>query len=99
MNAESSSNPISRGEASSKGGVTGPDRAKWSTGRSVEVWRTDPVSDRPPPQPGYALARLEGGPLDGELILAPLEEHRRNLPARYIGVLAPVLHEDEETFA
>jgi hypothetical protein len=51
----------------------------------------------PDPEPGYAWARLEGGPLDGEVILAPVEAHRRNLPADLIGVLAPVLDEAAET--
>lgn len=44
------------------------------------------------------MGRLKGGPLDGEVILAPVETHRRNLPARFVGVLAPVLYEDAETF-
>jgi hypothetical protein len=42
----------------------------------------------PEPEPGYAWARLDGGPMDGELILAPVEAHRFNLPATLIGVLA-----------
>lgn len=53
----------------------------------------------PDPEPGYAWARLEGGPLNGEIVLAPVEAHRRNLPAPLIGVLAPVLDEADETIA
>jgi|tagenome__1003787_1003787.scaffolds.fasta_scaffold20646809_3 hypothetical protein len=51
----------------------------------------------PDPEPGYTWARLEDGPLGGEIILAPTEAHRRNLPASMIGVLAPVLDEVAET--
>jgi hypothetical protein len=53
----------------------------------------------PDPEPGSAWARLEGGPLNGEIVLAPIEAHRRNLPAPLIGVLAPVLDEAAETIA
>ena len=53
----------------------------------------------PDPEPGYAWARLEGGPMDGEVILAPVEAHRANLPAKMIGVPAPVLDEAAETIA
>jgi hypothetical protein len=53
----------------------------------------------PNPEPGYNWACLEGGPLDGEIILVPVEAHRFNLPATLIGVLAPVLDEDAETLA
>jgi hypothetical protein len=35
----------------------------------------------------------------GEVILAPLEVHRFNLPATLIGVLAPVLDEHAEMMA
>ena len=52
----------------------------------------------PDPEPGYAWARLEGGPMDGEVILAPVEPNRSGLPAAMIRVLALVLDEAAETF-
>jgi hypothetical protein len=58
-----------------------------------------PMLQLPDPEPGYAWARLEGGPLNGEIVLAPIEAHRRDLPAPLIGVLAPVLDEAAETIA
>jgi hypothetical protein len=51
----------------------------------------------PDPEPGYTWARHEGGPLDGEVVLAPVEPHGRRLPALHIGVLAPLLDERAET--
>jgi hypothetical protein len=46
--------------------------------------------------PRYALARLRGGPLDGELVQTP-EDHSR-MPASVIGLPVPVLDEQTETF-
>jgi hypothetical protein len=57
------------------------------------------LEDLPIPEPGFAWARLERGPLNGELILAPLEPERLSLPARVIAVLAPALDEAAETLA
>ena len=45
--------------------------------------------------PRYALARLHGGPLDGDLMQAPLNQWR--MPADVIGVPVPVLDEQTET--
>ena len=46
--------------------------------------------------PRYALARLHGGPLDGDLVQAPLNQWR--MPADVIGVPVPVLDEQTEMF-
>jgi hypothetical protein len=52
----------------------------------------------PDPEPGYTWARLEGGPMDGEVVLAPVEPHRSGLPRTMIRVLTLVLDEAAETF-
>jgi hypothetical protein len=45
--------------------------------------------------PRYALARLRGGPLDGDLVQAPLNQWR--MPVDVIGVPVPVPVLDEQT--
>jgi hypothetical protein len=57
-----------------------------------------PMPALPDPEPGYTWARLQGGPVDGQMILAPVEPHRSDLPTTMIGVLALVLDEAAETF-
>jgi hypothetical protein len=44
----------------------------------------------------YNLAELHGGPLDGQLVQAPIGEDGR--PERVIGVPVPVLDEARELF-
>ena len=44
----------------------------------------------------YAPARLRGGPLDGQLVQAPLDPSK--LPASVIGLPVPVLDEQTELF-
>ena len=46
--------------------------------------------------PRYALARLEGGPVDGDLVQAPLNQWR--MRTSVIGLPVPVLDEQTETF-
>ena len=46
--------------------------------------------------PRYALARLHGGPLDGDLVQAPLNQWR--MPVDVIGLPVPVLDEQTEMF-
>jgi hypothetical protein len=46
----------------------------------------------------YEDAQLHGGPLDGEIVQAPVRERRRE-PARVIGLPVPVLDEQAETFS
>ena len=45
----------------------------------------------------YEPARLHGGPLDGDVIQAPIREGRRE-PERVIGLPVPVLDEATEMF-
>src|SRR3954447_962106 len=50
-----------------------------------------------PDGPGsYVPARLRGGPLDGQLVQAPVDHTK--LPAQVMGLPAPVLDEQTETF-
>ena len=46
--------------------------------------------------PRYRLARLHGGPLDGDLVQTPVDHSR--MPASVIGLPVPVLDEQTETF-
>src|SRR4051812_18957096 len=46
--------------------------------------------------PHYALARLRGGPLDGDLVQTPVDHSL--MPAKVIGLPVPVLDEQTETF-
>jgi hypothetical protein len=45
----------------------------------------------------YQPAQLHGGPLDGDVVQAPLREDQ-SIPVRVIGVPVPVLDERTETF-
>jgi hypothetical protein len=45
----------------------------------------------------YQPAQLHGGPLDGNVVQAPLREDQ-SIPVRVIGVPVPVLDERTETF-
>jgi hypothetical protein len=45
----------------------------------------------------YQPAQLHGGPLDGDLVQAPLRDDQP-IPVRVIGVPVPVLKERAETF-
>jgi hypothetical protein len=47
--------------------------------------------------PHYQPAQLHGGPLDGDLVHAPLRDDQP-VPVRVIGVPVPVLDEHTETF-
>jgi hypothetical protein len=70
------------------------------TGARVEPQnKSEPPMPRlPDPEPGYTWARLQGGPVDGEVILAPVEPDRADLPMKMIRILALVLDETAETF-
>jgi hypothetical protein len=46
--------------------------------------------------PRYALARLRGGPLDGDVVKTPVDHSR--MPAAVIGLPVPVLDEQAEMF-
>ena len=70
------------------------------TGIRVELLNESerPMPTLPDPEPGYAWARLEGGPVDGQVILAPVEPQGSHVPAKMIRILALVLDEAAETF-
>src|SRR3954470_4171083 len=63
---------------------------------AADIWRRPEAAGEDQTMARYVLARLHGGPLDGQLVHAPIDRGR--LPAHVVGLPVPALDEQDETF-